>query len=111
MVALLPRDTLGLGGTLGRIDVEEGVDRRVGPVGDGDAVAGGPGFDLAQIVLDQRLAQIGSQPDPPPPPHPKAPLARARAGERQPFSLARRDQAWNEVAREKRTVTRDADDV
>src|SRR5712692_4511471 len=64
-VALLRCNALGLGGILGRVDVEERVDGRARPIGDGDAVARGPGLDLVQVLLDQRLAQIGSQRDRP----------------------------------------------
>jgi len=35
-----------------RVDVEERIDRLGGPIGDGDAVACGPGFDLAQAFSD-----------------------------------------------------------
>ena len=65
ILALLPRDALGLRRILRRVDVEERIDRRVGPVGDGDAMAGGPDLDLVQVLLDQGLAQVVPQGDRP----------------------------------------------
>jgi hypothetical protein len=41
--------------------VEERIDRLGGPIGDGDAVACGPDFDLAKAFSDERVAQIFAQ--------------------------------------------------
>ena len=65
MVALLRCNALGLGRIVGRVDVEERIDRRRRPVGERDAVAGGPDLDLVQALLDQRFAQVVTQRNPP----------------------------------------------
>src|SRR4051812_46101863 len=49
---------LGARQVLRRIDVEEGVDRLGRPVGDRDPVPRGPDLDLAQVLLNERLAQV-----------------------------------------------------
>src|SRR5437870_10868935 len=81
--AMVRRNTLGLGHIRGRVDVEEGIDRRRRPLGDGDPVAGGPGLDLAQAFVDHGLAQIIPQRDRPEADDRMAPIPRLRASERQ----------------------------
>ena len=77
----MPRgNPLRLGGILGRVDVEERIDRRGRPVRDRNAVARGPGLDLAQPLGNKRLAQIAAQGNRPQPDDGMAPFSRARAG-------------------------------
>ena len=78
----LRRNTLGRRHVLGRIDVEERVDRARRPVGNGDAMARGPDLDLVQALDHQRLAQVLAQRHRPQPHHRMPPVAGARAGER-----------------------------
>src|SRR5229473_253414 len=66
-VGMLRRDTIGRRGVLGRIHVEERVDRRFRPVREGDPVAAGPDLDLVQVLVDERAAQFGPQRDRPQP--------------------------------------------
>src|SRR5262249_54685288 len=88
--ASLRCNTLGLGDIGGGVDVEEGVDRRRRPVADGDAMAGGPTFDLAHVLFDEGLAQVLPQRHWPQADNGMPPIARARAGQRQAGGLARR---------------------
>ena len=81
-VGILRGDIRGAGGVFGRVDVEERIDRRGRPIGEGDAVTRRPDFDLAQAVVDQRAAQILAQRDRPERDDGMAPFARARAGQR-----------------------------
>src|SRR5262245_26278267 len=77
----LGRGELGCGcSVLGRIDVEEGVHRIDRPGRHGDAMAPRPHLDLAQILIDQRAAQIAAQRHRPQAGHRMPPFARARAG-------------------------------
>src|SRR5215510_8962468 len=110
-VALLRRDTFGLGGVRGRVDVKEGVDGRRRPVADGDAVARGPALDLVHVLLDQRLAQVLPQRHRPQADHGMPPIARARACKRHAGPLPRGRQARHQIARQERTIARHARDV
>ena len=77
----------------GVLTLKNGSIGSIRPVGDGNAVARRPHLDLAQIFLNQRLAQIGAQRQRPQADHRMAPLrpnARRRAARRRPS--ARR--AW-----------------
>src|SRR4051812_5145355 len=56
---------LGARQVLRCIDVEERVDRLGRPVGDRDAVPRGPDLDLAQVLLNERVAQVLPQRDGP----------------------------------------------
>ncbi len=55
------RNALGLGRIFRRVDVEERVDRRRRPIGDGNTVTRGPDLDLVQALLEERLAQVIAQ--------------------------------------------------
>ena len=74
----------------GVLTLKNGSTGAVRPVGDGDAVTGGPDLDLVQALLDQRLAQIVAQRHRPQPDHRMPPFARAGAGERLAGRLPRR---------------------
>src|SRR5262245_27936542 len=110
-VALLRRDTLGLGGVRGRVDVEKGVDGCRWPVADGNAVAGRPGLDLVHVFLDERLTQVLPQRHRPQTDHGMPPIARARTGQRHAGRLSRRRQARHQIPRQERTIPRHARDV
>src|SRR5512139_1729761 len=53
-LAMLHCNAGGALGVLRRVDVKEGVDRLVRPVGDGDAMPRRPHLNLVQAFLDQR---------------------------------------------------------
>src|SRR5262249_52125908 len=88
--ASLRCNTLRLGGIGGGVHVEEGVDRRRRPVANGDAMAGGPTFDLAHVLFDEGLAQVLPQRHLPQADNRMPPIAPAPAGQLQTAGLARR---------------------
>jgi hypothetical protein len=62
---MLQRNALGPGRIFRRIDVEEGVNRLIGPISNSDAMSRGPNLDFVQVLLDQCFAQILAQPQRP----------------------------------------------
>src|SRR5215216_3059120 len=92
------------------VDVEERVDRRRRPVGEGGAVARRPYLDLAQSLVDQGVAQVVAERDRPEPDDRMAPFAGAGAGQGFPGCQARRMQPRSEIVRQKWAVARHADD-
>src|SRR5215467_14860538 len=107
MLGALRRSILGgeagrLGYVLGGVDVEERIDRTVGPFGERDAVARGPYLDLAQSVMDERVAQVLAQRNRPQPDHRMPPRTRLRASERGVGARACLVQPGNDVARQER---------
>src|SRR5256885_16423243 len=82
-VALLLCNPFRLRGVGRSVDVEERVDRRCRPVRDRNAMARSPALDLAQVFLEQRLAQVLPQRHWPQADYGMAPFAGARAGKRQ----------------------------
>jgi hypothetical protein len=64
-IAVQLREALGLGKIVGRIDVEERVERPDRPRGGREAVTGGPAIDLAAILDGKRVAQVFPQCDAP----------------------------------------------
>ena len=62
---LLRCNALGLGGVRRGVDVEEGIDRRRRPIGDGDAMARGDRVELrgfGAFSVKNRPARVGRNP-------------------------------------------------
>src|SRR5262249_5468013 len=111
-LGMLQCDALSVRGIFRSVDIEEGIDRLVRPVGNRDTMPRGPHLDLAQVFIDQRLSQILEQRQRPKP-HPRVtPFARARARQRYARShiASRLVQAFNQIIWQERTIARDAED-
>jgi len=92
------------------IDVKKRINRLGRPIGDGNAVPGGPDFDLAQTFGNERAAQILAQRERPQSDDRVPPLPRTRAGERRAGTGAGRVQSRYEIFGQKWTIAGHADE-
>src|SRR5262249_16201393 len=112
ILCMLQRDALSLSRIFWSIDVEERIDWLIGPFGDRDLMPRSPNVDLAQVLLDQRIAQVFAQCDPPYAPYRTTPLSGTSTGERHTSAHFRTGlvQTFDEIVRQKRAIAGHAED-